>query len=139
MLTEKFNRDNRPEAAVYHIHIYYEVGKDSEKAAKDLSKHLARIFPAHVEEVKEYDKPGGPHAVSNVAVHFKAAGFGDIVSWLQFNAQDLSILVHPKAGNVVKDHIDYGLWLGTRRDGLLNEAYFQKARQRLKMPPQPKP
>jgi aromatic ring-cleaving dioxygenase len=130
MLTDAFNKgDNKPEVNTYHIHIYYEVGKESELQAKALAKQIARRFPDHVEDVHEYDKPGGPHAASNVAVHLKGEGFGDIVSWLQFNSGGLSALVHPKSGDVIRDHIDYGLWLGPRRDGLLNDVYFEKKRR----------
>lgn len=128
MLTEKFNDGRKPEVKTYHIHIYYEVGQANEAGAKGLAQKIARAFPEHVQEVHEYDKPGGPHAVSNVAVHFNAKGFGDIVSWLQFNTGDLSMLVHPKSGDVIKDHIDYGLWLGPKRDGLLSTPYFDRKR-----------
>jgi len=138
MLTEEFNSGRKPEVKTYHIHIYYEVGQESERGAKTLAQKIAKAFPAHVEEVREYDKPGGPHAVSNVAVHFSAKGFGDIVPWLQFNAGSLSMLVHPKSGDVIKDHIDYGLWLGPRRDGLLSSPYFDKKRAEKGLKP-PKP
>lgn len=140
MLKNEFNRGRKPEVGVYHIHIYYDLGKDSENNAKTLAKEIARLFPQHVQEVHEYDKPGGPHALSNVAVHFKATGFGEIVQWLQFNSGDLSMLVHPKSGDVIKDHIDYGLWLGPARAGLLSEPYFdrKRAEKAQKRPPTPK-
>jgi DOPA 4,5-dioxygenase len=128
MLTKKFNDGRKSEVKTYHIHIYYEVGQESEAGAKALARKIAHAFPQHVGEVHEYDKPGGPHAASNVAVHFSAKGFGEIVSWLQFNAGGLSMLVHPKSGDVIKDHIDYGLWLGPKRDGLLSEPYFDRKR-----------
>lgn len=128
MLTEQFNGDKKPDVKLYHIHIYYDVGQGSEAAAKGLAKEILRRFPDAAKEAHEYDKPGGPHAVSNVAVHIDAKGFGEIVSWLQFNSGDLSLLVHPKSGDVIKDHIDYGLWLGARREGLLSDSYFAKKR-----------
>ncbi len=128
MLKEDFNGGVMPPVKTYHIHIYYDPGKDSENNAKMLAKELARLFPQYVQEVHEYDKPGGPHAVSNVAVHFVGKGFGEVVQWLQFNAGDLSMLVHPKSGDVIKDHIDYGLWLGPARAGLLSEPYFDRKR-----------
>lgn len=140
MLKDAFNKGDKPAVKTYHIHIYYEVGKETEPQAKALAQQIARLFPEHVEEVHEYDKPGGPHAASNVAVHLKSAGFGDIVSWLQFNSGDLSALVHPKSGDVIKDHIDYGLWLGPRREGLLNDVYFaKKRRERSAKPGNPGP
>ena len=140
MLKDTFNNGVKTDVKTYHIHIYYDVGKESEPQAKELAKHIARLFPEHVEAVHEYDKPGGPHAVSNVAVHLKGEGFGAIVSWLQFNSGDLSTLVHPKSGDVIKDHIDYGLWLGPRREGLLNDVYFEKKRrERSAKPAIPKP
>jgi aromatic ring-cleaving dioxygenase len=128
MLADKFNRDGKPDVKTYHIHIYYELGQQSEKDAKSLAQEIARLFPEHAKETHEYDKPGGPHAKPNVAVYIDGKGFGDVVAWLQFNAGDLSALVHPKSGDVIKDHIDYGLWLGPRRDGLLSEPYFAQRR-----------
>lgn len=141
MLRDAFSKGGTPPAAeIYHIHIYYEVGKDSEPQAKELARQIARLFPEHVEAVHEYDRPGGPHAASNVAVHLKGAGFGAIVSWLQFNSGGLSALVHPKSGDVIKDHIDYGLWLGPRREGLLSDVYFEKKRsERAQKPGNPRP
>lgn len=135
MIKDAFNRGTTPAAKLYHVHIYYELGKDSERDAKALAQHLRKLFPDGVEDVKEYDKPGGPHAVSNVAVHVKAEAFGEVVRWLQFNTGDLSMLVHPKSGDVIKDHIDYGLWLGPRREGLLNGPYFDRKRAERGMKP----
>ena len=128
MLTDTFNDGGKPDVKTYHIHIYYTPGAPDEAQAKTLAKDILRLFPAHATEAHEYDKPGGPHAVSNVAVHIDAKGFGDIVSWLQFNTGGLSALVHPKSGDVIRDHIDYGLWLGPKREGLLSEPYFAKKR-----------
>lgn len=135
MLTEDFNVGRTPEVKTYHIHIYYDVGQESEQGAKTLARKIAQAFPQHVQEVHEYDKPGGPHAAPNVAVHFSAKGFGDIVQWLQFNTDDLPMLVHPKSGDVIKDHIDYGLWLGPKRDGLLSTPYFDRKRAERGMKP----
>jgi DOPA 4,5-dioxygenase len=139
VLTDAFNKGDKSDVTTYHIHIYYDLGKPSEKDAKALAQDIAKRFPA-AKEVHEYDRPGGPHAVSNVAVHIDAKGFGEIVSWLQFNAGDLSVLVHPKSGDVIKDHIDYGLWLGPRREGLLSEPYFARKRAgKAAKPPPPRP
>ncbi len=138
MLKDEFNQDDRkPDVKTYHIHIYYDVGRPSDKDAKNLAREIARRFPAYVGEVHEHDQPGGPHAQSNVAVYIDAQGFGEIVSWLQFNVRGLSALVHPKSGDVIKDHIDFGLWLGPRREGLLNDSYFAKkcAERAQKTPP----
>jgi len=129
MIKDGFNRDAKPASAkLYHAHIYYQVGEQSEQDAKAMAQLVRKLFPQHVEDVKEYDKPGGPHAVSNVAIHIKAEGFGEVVRWLQFNTADLSILLHPKSGDVIKDHIDYAMWLGPPREGLLNGAYFDRKR-----------
>lgn len=139
MLTEKFNKGEKPDVKLYHIHIYYDVGQESETGAKSLAKEILQRFPAYAKESHEYDKPGGPHAVSNVAVHIDAKGFGEIVSWLQFNSGSLSALVHPKSGDVIKDHIDYGLWLGPHREGLLSAPYFAKKRAEKAAKPGPAP
>ncbi|MEZ0260741.1 MAG: DOPA 4,5-dioxygenase family protein [Alphaproteobacteria bacterium] len=129
MIKDGFNRDAKPaSASLYHAHIYYKVGEQSEPDAKALAQLARKLFPQHVEEVIEYDKPGGPHAASNVVIHIKSEGFGEVVRWLQFNTGDLSALVHPKSGDVIKDHIDYGLWLGPHREGLLNGPYFDRKR-----------
>ena len=101
MLTDNFNRPKKPDVSLYHIHIYYEVGASSEAEAKGLASRIAKAFPNHVKEVHEYDKPGGPHAVSNVAVHFGAKGFGEIVQWL---------LEQGCSGNLPAAVISRGTW-----------------------------
>ena len=133
MLADKFNKQPSPQvanyAANYHVHIYYEPGAASEATAKDLARRLRATFPEGVTELREYDKPGGPHAVSNVAVHITREGLADILPWLQAHHGGHAMLLHPKTGDVIKDHIDFGTWIGPRREGLLNADYFDRKRR----------
>jgi DOPA 4,5-dioxygenase len=130
MISDKFNNESSPpRAANYHVHIYYELGAESEATAKGLAQRLRALFPDGVTDLREYDKPGGPHAVSNVAVHLTRDGLADILPWLQANHGGHAMLLHPKTGDVIKDHIDFGTWIGPPRAGLLNEAYFERKRR----------
>jgi DOPA 4,5-dioxygenase len=93
----------------YHVHVYYDAA--TRTAARSLHERLAADFP--VEMGRFSDDPIGPHPVSQFQVIFKTDTFQNIVSWLMFNRQGLSILVHPLTDDMVDDHDIYALWLGT--------------------------
>ena len=63
----------------------------------------------------------------------KPESFGKVVSWLQLNSNGLSILVHPRTGDELKDHLELPLWLGKQRE--LNPAYFAQLKKNAKNGP----
>ena len=115
----------------YHIHIYFESGKASETAARELAETINAVFSSEVEGVHKIGK-AGPHAHENYGVHVSKEGFGKIVPWLQLNSQGLSILIHPDTGDDLKDHLEASMWLGTPVN--YNMAFFDKLKARSKGP-----
>ncbi len=111
----------------YHVHIYFEAGKESETNALEVSRQIAKFFPDAVDDIHRIGK-AGPHLQPNIAVAIKPESFGEVVGWLQRNSKGLSILVHPESGDDLKDHLESTLWLG--KPVPLNLAFF--------LPPAPK-
>ena len=99
-----------PEVDAYHVHIYFEPGKDAD--AIETAKQLDERFPGAVSGVHRVGLVG-PHAQKNIGMTIDAESFGEIVGFLQMNRKaSLSILIHPRTGDEWKDHIDHPLWLG---------------------------
>jgi aromatic ring-cleaving dioxygenase len=93
----------------YHVHIYFDAA--SEKTALETARKIDELFPGAVEDAHRVGKVG-PHTLNNIGVTITPESFGEIVSWLQMNRKDLSILVHPRTGDEWRDHMDCALWLG---------------------------
>ncbi|NJM70618.1 MAG: DOPA 4,5-dioxygenase family protein [Scytonema sp. RU_4_4] len=47
-------------------------------------------------------------------VAFLPNQFGEVVPWLMLNREGLDILIHPKTGDDVRDHMEHSLWLGEK-------------------------
>lgn len=88
-----------PAIKAFHAHVYYH-GATKEKAA--------RLYSA-VEET--FDVLMGSYQIT-----FTPGKFGDLVPWLAFNRDGLSILIHPDTGDDIPDHTDRALWLGQKLD-----------------------
>lgn len=120
----------------YHIHIYHGTDRQAEQTARQVAQRIEALFPEDVEGRFSVGAVG-PHLSSNVALHIGRAGFGRVVSWLQFNSGGLSVLVHPETGDDLKDHLDGSMWLGRQLD--YNQAFFEKLRAGKNRGPQPGP
>ena len=57
-----------------------------------------------------HDKLVGPHPIRMVQVAFDVDSF---VPWPMLHHDNLSVLVHPLAGNALPEHRDYAAWIGT--------------------------
>ena len=97
-----------PELHGYHVHIYYD--EATLPVAAKLRDALASKFPV---QVGKNQGIAGPHPVPQMQIIFKTDAFQSVVPWLMFNRQGLDILVHPLTDDMVDDHTDYALWLGT--------------------------
>jgi aromatic ring-cleaving dioxygenase len=93
----------------YHAHVYFDPA--TRPVAERLRDTIVGRFA--VEAGGLSDEPRGPHPISQFNVIFRAGAFQDIVPWLMFNRQGLDVLVHPLTDDMVDDHTDYALWLGS--------------------------
>ena len=96
----------------YHIHVYYD--SESQPAATKLRSELEGKFPVEVGRMS--DAPQGPHPISQFQAIFRTPAFQDVVPWLMLHREGLDILVHPLTDDMVDDHTDYAMWLGTPVD-----------------------
>lgn len=102
----------------YHIHIYYD---NDASDAKTLADNLITLFPKTITGPYSIGIVG-PHTKRNIEVNVAADAIGDVLPWLQLNNPGLSILIHPRTGDEVKDHLERSLWLGTPVN--FNERFF---------------
>lgn len=106
----------------YHVHLYFEHGKPSEKVAKLLVSRIKKNSSDKIDETLVYSQLVGPHTQPNYALHIKTEGFLEIVSSLQLDSSGLSILIHPETGNDEQDHAERAMWLGKQLT--LDMTYF---------------
>lgn len=116
-------RSPEPKASAYHIHIYFEPGTAGEQKAIDVAQRIDARFPGAVEDAHRVGKIG-PHTEANIGVTITPESFGEVVSWLQLNSQGLSILVHPRTGDELVDHLDAAMWLG--KPVPFNDKFFEQ-------------
>jgi len=95
-----------PEIHNYHAHLFYDV--PTLPLAEKLHKTLGARF-----QVEPGSEPVGPHPVAQFQVILKRDGFHGVVPWLMLNRKGLDIMVHPLSHDMVYDHTDHALWLGT--------------------------
>ena len=95
----------------YHAHIYY--NEDTRETAARLREQIWNKF-SPVEMGRFRDKAVGPHPEPMFQVAFSKELFPEIVPWLMYHRDGLTILVHPEAEDAYKDHIYYPLWLGAK-------------------------
>jgi aromatic ring-cleaving dioxygenase len=97
------------EATGYHAHVYFD------PTTRPVAERLREIILSRftVKPGGFSDAPIGPHPVSQFNVMFQTDEFQRIVPWLMLNRQGLNVLVHPLTDDMVDDHSDYALWLGS--------------------------
>ena len=101
-----------PPIRVFHAHVYYDA------ATKE---NAVRLYGA-VEDAFDvpmghcHDDPIGPHPMGSYQITFTPAQFGDLVPWLAFNRDGLTVLIHPDTGDDIPDHTDHALWMGQKQD-----------------------
>ena len=115
----------------YHAHVYFDAA--TRPAAERLRDAILNKFA--VEPGIFADEPRGPHPVPQFNMIFETAEFQNIVPWLMFNRDGLSVLVHPLTESNYDDHSKLALWLGTpvalrleRLSAKLPESLLPKSR-----------
>ncbi len=102
----------RPVSAItgYHAHVYFDA--KSRARAIALREALVKAFPQAVLG-RNHELPVGPHPEWSYQVAFEPALFPGIVPWLALNRDGLTVFVHPETGDVLADHRDFALWMGS--------------------------
>lgn len=103
----------------YDIHTYWNNNNEQQRAfAFELREKVLKEFATEIEQgdirvYKFWDKPIGPHPLTMFEIDFKKPEiFAKVVPFYQLNHGELSVLIHPRTGNELKDHTTNALWLG---------------------------
>lgn len=113
---ETYQNGDETKINYYHAHIYY--GDDDavrEKAARLREKAWAK-WPGQVRMGRFRDTAVGPHPLAMYQIEFDHDLFAEIVPWLMYNRDGLTILLHPDAEDAFRDHAWYPFWMGEKLD-----------------------
>ena len=105
----------------YHAHVYYDV--NSQPAAARLRTEREDRF--NITLGRWHDAPVGPHPLGSYQVWFEPAQFSALVPWLAMNRGKLTIFVHPRSGDVLREHTENAIRLGQTQ--LLNMPALERA------------
>ena len=92
----------------YHAHVYYQAA--TRDVAQRLHAELGARFVGTLGRM--HDVPVGPHSVPMFQFAFESDELVRIVPWLMLNRGDLSVMIHPRTGDEVADHMTNPMWLG---------------------------
>ena len=109
----------------FHTHIYYSSPEERIKAVELQEQLAARKFKT-LQISRLVDRAIGPHPVPMFEADFALEEFTAVVTWLMYNRNGLSILLHPvtepEKENHLKDHTLRAMWFGKSLE--LNLAIF---------------
>ena len=96
----------------YHAHVYFD--KETLLLATSLCEKAGELFNLKIGRV--HQKMVGPHPMWSCQIIFGSENFDELVTWLELNRENLTILIHPLSGNDLEDHTIYAYWLGDGTD-----------------------
>jgi len=92
----------------YHAHVYFD--EMTIQQARQLCESAAEQF--EVEMGRMHQKRVGPHPHWSCQLAFSPQQFALVVPWLALHRNGLSVLIHPRSGDDLRDHRDYAMWMG---------------------------
>jgi DOPA 4,5-dioxygenase len=93
----------------YHAHVYYDA--ETKPIAERLRRKLEQRFDRPVYG-RWHDRPVGPHPLWSYQVAFTADQFDEIVAFIDANREGLTVLLHERTGDDLRDHTDGASFLG---------------------------
>jgi len=93
----------------YHAHVYFDA--NSADKARELCDRIDQQFA--LERGRFHEKTVGPHPMGSCQIKFSNQDFDQFVPWLQQNRGDLTVFIHGRSGDDLRDHTEYAYWLGT--------------------------
>ncbi len=93
----------------YHVHVYFT--SQSKPAAQTVVSGLAENFG--LKPGSFHDKQVGPHPVGSCLLVIPVDLLGPVINWLTLNRQGLTIFIHAETGDVMKDHTEHTIWMGS--------------------------
>ena len=107
----------------HHVHVYFRTAAEREHALALRQAVEARFPDARLGRV--HDAPVAFHPAPMFQVALDSVGLDTLIPWLQRHRSDLSLMVHPLTGDVVREHLHDAIWLGTPL--ALDEERLQRA------------
>ncbi|KAI9218209.1 DOPA-like domain-containing protein [Blastocladiella britannica] len=97
----------------FDVHVYWlPSSKAQYEEAMALKAKAEKLFP-QLSHGMMWDGPSGPHPYNMFEIDiYNAIDFATFVPWMILNHGNLSVLIHPQAGNDVRDHTFHAMWLG---------------------------
>jgi len=102
----------------YHAHIYYD--ETTYGQASKLCDEVAEKFGVPVGH--KHQQPVGPHPMWSCQITLTPENFAVVVPWLALNRDGLTVFIHTETGDVLKDHTEHAIWMGSVQP--LNLAIF---------------
>lgn len=96
----------------FHAHVYFTA--ENKKTAEAVVAGVVKEFG--VDFGHFHDQPVGPHPVGSCQVTVPFDVLGPVLNWLALNRQGLTIFIHADTGQVMKDHTEHTIWMGTMPD-----------------------
>lgn len=93
----------------WHFHVYFD--QSTRKTAEEVVEAAARRFDISVGHF--HDRPVGLHPTGSCQLTVPSHVFGPLMTWMTFNRRGLPLFCHADTGDVMKDHTDHTIWLGS--------------------------
>ena len=114
--SENFENGDETKINYYHAHVYYGEDATARETAARLREKVWNKWQNKVRMGRFRDQAVGPHPTSMYQIEFDREIFDEIIPWLMYNRDGLSVLVHADAEDAWRDHAWYPLWMGDKLD-----------------------
>jgi len=98
----------------WHSHVYFD--PQSRDIAATLRDTITQRFAGKMQMGRFHERPVGPHPMFSFQIAYQPEHFAEIMSWLAINRGELIVLTHPNAGDDLRDHRDWAIWMGAKLD-----------------------
>ncbi len=106
----EFPKGDSSKITGYHAHIYYD--DETRETAARLRQRIWNKFDVRMGRFR--DRAVGPHPQAMFQVEISPEVFPEIIPWLMYNREGLTILVHPEAEDAYDDHAHFPFWMGKK-------------------------
>ncbi|PPR12337.1 MAG: hypothetical protein CFH41_00374 [Alphaproteobacteria bacterium MarineAlpha11_Bin1] len=111
-MIKRFENGDETKIKYYHAHVYYGDDDTVRETAARLREKVWNKWRDKVRMGRFRDTAVGPHPQAMFQIEFDPGIFDEIVPWLMFNRDGLTILLHPDAEDPWRDHAWYPFWMG---------------------------
>jgi DOPA 4,5-dioxygenase len=108
--TMDFPKGDSTKITGYHAHIYYD--SETRETAARLRQTIWNKFDVKMGRYR--DRAVGPHPQAMFQVEITPEVFPEIIPWLMYNREGLTILLHPEAEDAFNDHAHFPFWMGKK-------------------------